>query len=102
MLAGPVFHLDAVNANGNPVTSFSKPMTLTVSYDESKLPPKLKEFGLQVFRYDTGIADWVRLPVINRDLAGDRITVALDHFSEFILAAPTGIKNPIFIPLLVR
>jgi hypothetical protein len=77
-------------------------MTLTVSYDETELPPGLKEVGLQIFRYDTGIADWVRLPVINRDLVGDRITVVLDHFSEFILASPRGLKNPVFIPLLVR
>jgi hypothetical protein len=97
-----VFHLDAVNANGEPVTSFSTPMTLTVSYDESKLPPFLNEADLQVYRYDVGIPDLVPFPVINRDLVADKITVALDHFSEFILAAPRSIKYPGFFPLLVR
>jgi hypothetical protein len=62
----------------------------------------MDETDLHRFRYDVVTPGWDPLPVINRDLAGDRITVVLDHFSEFILAAPTGIKNPIYIPLLVR
>ncbi len=92
MLGGMVFHLEATHSNGVHITSFSPPMTLTVSYDESELPNGLDEVYLKVSRYDVDLIDWVALPVINRDLPGDKITVTLDHFSEFILAAPGGVK----------
>ena len=76
-------------------------MTLTVSYDESALPPGVDENDLEIYRYDTALGNWVALAGIV-DPAADTITVILDHFSEFVLGAPTIVKKSIYVPFIVR
>jgi hypothetical protein len=99
---GVVFHLEAVGSNGDPVTEFSPPLTLTVSYDEAELPDDMDEADLDVYHYDTDLSDWVALPVISRDLDADTITVELGHLSEFAMLAPVYQERHIFLPLILR
>ena len=101
-VGGVVFHLDAVDSDGDPVTTFSPPLTLTVSYDESALPDNMDEADLEVYHYDTGLSDWVALTVISRDLDADTITVELDHLSEFAILAPVDRETQLFLPLVFR
>lgn len=91
---GMVFHLDAIDLSNSPVTSFSAPISQTVSYDESTLPDYMDEADLDVYRYDAGLSDWVTLTVISRDLLANTITVELDHLSEFAILAPVDREIP--------
>jgi len=99
--AGVYFHLEAEDGSGSPITDLTHPMTLTVSYDESALPPGVDENDLEIYRYDTTLGNWVALAGIV-DPAADTITVILDHFSEFVLGAPTIVKKSIYVPFIVR
>jgi hypothetical protein len=98
--AGIVFHLDAVDENGNPITAFSPPLTLTLHYDESALPPGMDESELELCRYDAGLGGWVPLLLVSRDTVANTVTVLLDHFSEFaLLRSPV---RQIYLPLIIR
>jgi hypothetical protein len=72
---------------------------MTIHYDEDALPSYLKEENLEVRRYDEASGDWVPLEVMNRNLERDRITVRLDHFSEFALLGPV---KRIYLPIVLR
>ncbi len=101
-LAGMAFHLDVTDEFGNPITSFSPPMTVTVYYDEVALPLGIAEEDLELLRFDVGLAEWIRPPQA-LDVAANTIVVTLDHFSEFALLAsvePEG--HVIYLPLVLR
>jgi branched-chain amino acid transport system substrate-binding protein len=95
---GITFHLEARDEEGKVVTETSN-LTMTIHYDEDALPSYLKEENLEVRRYDEASGDWVPLEVMNRNLERDRITVRLDHFSEFGLMGPV---KRVYLPLVMR
>jgi hypothetical protein len=98
--AGIVFHLDAVDENGNPITAYSPPLTLTLHYAESALPPGMDESELELCRYAAGLGGWVPLLLVSRDTVANTVTVLLDHFSEFaLLRSPV---RQIYLPLIIR
>jgi len=96
---GVTFHLDVRDEEGNVVSELSSPLTLTVGYDESALPAYLHEEDLEVRRYDEATAGWVALPMIERDMVNDQLTVLLDHFSEFALLGPV---KRVYLPVVMR
>jgi hypothetical protein len=93
------FQLDVRDEEGSVVSKPANSLTLTVRYDESALPAYLHEEGLKVRRYDGDLDDWVALTTIDPDLENDRLTVLLDHFSEFALMGPV---ERIYLPLVLR
>jgi uncharacterized repeat protein (TIGR01451 family) len=101
-LAGVVFHLEATDENGDPLVTISTPISLTIAYDEAALPPDIDEADLELRRYDLDLGEWVPLTVIDRDLAGDTLTVLLDHFSEFALLSLREVKYDVYLPVLMN
>lgn len=100
-LAGMVFHLEAVDENGDPVTMLTEPITLTVHYDEDALPEGMDEADLEILRYDTDLAAWVAPPQ-TLDVGANTITVVLDHLSEFALMAKIETGSFVYLPLVMR
>ena len=96
---GTSFRLEVRDSKGNVVTNPSHPVTMTIRYDEDALPSYLDEEDLTLRRYDEDLEDWIDVTVKSRDVERDRITVLLDHFSEFALLAPV---NRIYLPLVLR
>jgi hypothetical protein len=45
------------------------------------------------------LEEWIPLPALNQDPAIDRITVLLDHFSEFALLGPV---ERVCLPVVLR
>jgi branched-chain amino acid transport system substrate-binding protein len=97
--AGITFQLQAVYLpSAAPAVGLADPLTLTIQYDEAALPPQLDEAHLEVHRYDAELG-WMPLPVVGRDLANDRLSVLLDHFSDFALLGPV---ERIYLPVISR
>jgi hypothetical protein len=82
------------------VSEPSTPLTLTIQYDEAALPIYLHEEDLEVRRYDGDVGAWVALTTVSRDLVNDRLSVLLDHFSEFALLGEKEYR--LYLPLVVR
>jgi len=100
LFAGQSFQLSITDEDGNPIIEFDPPITLTLYYDESQLPPGLDENDLTLQRYDTDLGTWVDLEVISRDTDADTITLYLDHLSEFALLKEQSYL--LFCPVVVR
>lgn len=78
----------ARDAAGNPVTSFSPALTLTLAYPDADSDGRVdsdltKENTLWVYYLDPGLNKWVPLPGVVRDAAANSLTVPVDHFSVY-------------------
>lgn len=103
--ANRAFTLTAT-AGGQPVTRFARPFTMSVAYDNDDLlaagigdPSKL------TLVFWNGGAWQQILPCegCSLDTANRRITVVLDHLTEFALVAPAGEGRAfVYLPLLKR
>lgn len=81
------FTLEARNAGGQLVTSFAKPLTLTVRYTDAEVAG-MYEPGLSLAYWDGD--SWASLlpcAGCSHDRATNTITVSLSHFTEFALLA---------------
>jgi hypothetical protein len=95
------FSLEALDAAGQPITTLAEPLTLTIIYaDEQIAAAGLDEADLNL-AYWNGFAWEFLLPCAgcSHDLDANRVTVVLDHLSEFSLAA---IQEKLFLPLIQR
>jgi hypothetical protein len=99
-LAGTYFNLSACDDAGDPVHTFSPPLTLTVHYDESGLSPSTSEEDLLLYRWDTAAGEWQALTVLERDTDANTITVALDHLTEFALLGQP--ERYIYLPTIMK
>ncbi len=93
------FTLEAHDGVG-PVTQFSKPYTLTVTYSDAETAG-LFEPGVKL-AYWNGSA-WINLLPCSGcsiDTANNRITVRLDHFTEFALLGAA--ERRVYLPLTTR
>jgi hypothetical protein len=100
--AGRAFVLKAM-ADGQPITSFQKPFTLTLQYDPADLlfekisnPQFLNVYFWRENKWQS------LLPCAGCfvDAANNRIVVVLDHLTEFMLAAP--IEAKVHLPITTK
>jgi uncharacterized repeat protein (TIGR01451 family) len=98
--AGIAFDLKLYDSSGGEITTFAEPFTITIRYDEGKLPTGINENDLAVFYYAGG--QWQQIPEthITRDTANNTIAIQLDHLTEFALA---GKATPdTYLPILLK
>jgi hypothetical protein len=101
---GPLlgFSLEARDGAGQPVTQFQQPYTLVISYTDAALAAAgVDEQDLNVAFWN-GSA-WVEVLPCDGcavDAANNRVTVKLDHFTEFALVAQ--VERKVFLPLMRR
>ena len=86
--AGTYFVLEAVDAAGNPVTSFNQPFTITIYYDDADWQNAdiWSETGLSLSYWDTALSAWVDLSSCggcSLDTINNVLVVVLDHLTEF-------------------
>jgi hypothetical protein len=98
--AGHTFTLTAYR-NNNPLTSFifQQPITIVIDYTDADVAG-LDETTLTVFYYDVANGVWTDqgITVLVRDLVNNRITIQVNHLTEFAL----GATNHIHLPLINR
>jgi len=105
MSAGISFTFEARDQNGQLVTQLLKPYTMVVSYtDENLAVLGVNEADLNVAFWN-GSA-WVSLlpcAGCGVDTVNNRVTVVLDHFTEFALVSAAGNSgHKVYLPLMRR
>jgi hypothetical protein len=104
--AGRLFDINATDAYGQPVTQFKQPYTLTLKYDDADWQNAgiADESDLNLY-YWNGSA-WVGiLPCAgcSLDTANNKLTVVLDHLTEFaLLALASGGEKKVYLPLIIK
>jgi len=100
--APPVSALTALKATNigveityDPPTLLFKPVTITISYRETDLPPGMDRSRLIIALYDETSQTWAPLPSVS-DTAGNRVTAQSWHLSTFQImetATSAGLAN---------
>jgi hypothetical protein len=101
------FELEARAGDGRQVTQFNQPYTMTVIYTDAELAALgLDEASLNVAFWNGNVWEGI-LPCAgcSVDTINNRLTLVLDHFTEFVLAgmansSTTDYKT--FLPLIQR
>jgi hypothetical protein len=65
--------------------NFTKPVTITLKFDPNKVDPN--KYDLVICWYDSVNNKWVPLDNIQVDLAGNRVSGQVDHFTKFAVIA---------------
>ena len=76
------------NVNGQDHYSFNQPVTLTFTFDPSKLAPGQTP---AVYYYDDTRGQWVN---IGGTVSGNTITVTVDHFTQYAVLAKEATSPP--------
>ena len=99
------FQLSAEDADGIPVTTFSQPLTVTLTYTDTDVL-SLSEASLALFYWDSAVPAWQDAAATcsggayTRDLLANSLTLPLCHLSDFSLfGLPV---QPTFLPIIVR
>jgi len=80
---GRAFSIEARNSDGDLVTSFPKPFTVTVEYNSYDLVG-IDESTLRLAYWDENRDKWVEISS-EIDLDGNKVTTVLDHLTRFVL-----------------
>ena len=94
---GHNFYINAITSDGTPVISFTEPFTITIQYSDSDIE-ELDEASLVLNYWDTETSSWVEIPTIV-DIDENKITVVLDHLTDFAVIGET--QERIFLPLVL-
>ncbi len=102
-VSGEVFELTATDANGDVVTAFSAPLTLTVSYDPPPGMTPEEERAQFIAWWDPsaggGAGEWVPL-ITQVDTTARTLVTVVDHFSRFAAMARRPGMKILYLPLL--
>lgn len=71
---------------------FNGPVQLTFGYDDADLATV--EENLAIYHFDEQQFRWERLQILNRDPAGNTITVVATNFSPFVLGVVSSVPEP--------
>jgi len=87
MVAGKVFEITAETEDGQHITEFSQPITLTFVITEEELEESEAEIeDLRVFYWDEKAGAWIALPT-RVDSETGTVTAVTDHFTVFAVMA---------------
>ncbi|GAB4453404.1 MAG: hypothetical protein Kow0031_35650 [Anaerolineae bacterium] len=104
---GFAFSLDAVVDDVVLSTyTFSRPITLTLTYDEATAG-LLDEESLELRFWDETRLEWLTdgIAIIQRDTATNRLVVSVTHLTEFAVFGqplPAGSSSKVFLPVVIR
>ena len=79
--------------------TFSTPITVTLFYDDVDVT-NLFEFGLGLYYWDGSAWSQEGITIISRDTANNRLTVTINHLSEFALFGEIG--HEVYLPTIIR
>lgn len=77
---------------------FTPPFTIEIKYIPAQIPAISGEDEILVLFFNETTNVWDQVPVIERNLEQNIITVEVSHFTNFALVTP----NKLFIPLVMR
>jgi subtilisin family serine protease/PKD repeat protein len=95
---GQTFVIQAVGADGQPVTQFGAPFTITVCYDDADVVG-LREEDLSLYYQAAGGGGWLAIPTVV-DTVHNTLTAVLDHLTRFAALAPQEWR--VYLPMVLR
>jgi hypothetical protein len=94
---GAAFSLEAETAQG-PVATFSRPVTLTLRYDEAAMA-NFDPATLELYGWDTARQAYIQIPAVI-DPTTDTVAALIDHPAEYALLARFSYRR--YLPAIVR
>jgi hypothetical protein len=95
---GNAFVITAQTADGQPVTQFARPITITVHYSDADVVG-IVEAELKIYYWDVAHSVWVPLPT-TVDPVANTLVATVDHLTKFGVFGPA--KRRIYLPLVVK
>jgi hypothetical protein len=90
---GMIFKINFVDADGNPAVVLSRPVTITLTYDESDILGLDESALVPYYREDVDTA-WHPIQSFTLDTSANTVTFARTNFSLFtIFGAPSSVAN---------
>jgi len=94
------FTLTAHTLDGVPITTFTQPYTLSLTYTEAELTAKaVQEANLNLLYWDNDWQAMLPCPGCSIDLGTNHLSVIANHFTEF---AFVGEQQRVYLPLVIR
>ncbi len=90
--------LEAYKADGESVTAFAQPFTITIHYDDVDVTG-LDETTLKMYFWDINMGQWTALST-EVDETTNRLTATADHLTMFALLGK--IQQRLYLPLITR
>jgi hypothetical protein len=81
-LLGTSYEFTCTDIEGNPITSFDQPVTITIYYNEADLNG-MAETSLQIYWYNPNALAWEAVIPCVVDTANNTCTIQVSHFSQF-------------------
>ena len=105
--AGISFHVEVYADDGTPLTSFSEPYTVTVTYEDNQWQDAgiVDEATITLVYYDEEDATWVDTHPCGGcllDTDANLLVTLLDHATEFAVVGQSATDSWIFLPVTVR
>jgi len=98
LIGNGAFFIEARHPNGQPMTQFSAPFTLTLRFTAAQVVGR-NLAQVAVFFWDANNNRWAPLPTtLNRN--DNTLVITLNHLTEFAALAPTG--YPLYLPLVQK
>jgi len=98
-----LFEIVASDNNGQPITHFNSPFTITFSYEESDWSNLGQEVDLSAYYWSEAANHWVNLlPCAGcyHDTVNNRFVIQLNHFTEFALLVIE--RKRVYLPMVVK
>lgn len=107
-LAQNSFQILATDSTGEPITTFSQPITLTIEYTDAEIAG-LAEDSLRLYYWNEAEEEWQDVVTTcpdghyTRQLAANILSAPLCHLSDFTLAGEAVPEDyHVYLPLVVR
>ncbi len=89
-LLGTSYEFTCLDGSGNPIDTFSGPVTITIHYDEADLNG-ISEDSLQIYWYNPASSAWEAISPCIVDKVNNTLTIQISHFSQFAIMGMTAL-----------
>jgi hypothetical protein len=91
-LLGSSYDFVCFDGDGQPITEFNQPVTITIHYSDADLGD-ISEDSLQIFWYNTATGAWEAVTPCTVDKVNNTVTFQTTHFSQFAILGMTALPN---------
>jgi hypothetical protein len=98
---GKAFAVEARTSAGAPVTTFSRPFTMSIEYDEANLAEGMDEARLELYFWNESTGEWQAVSS-EVDAEADTLTARLDHLAVFGVLGRTKADILNYLPMILK
>jgi len=86
--------VEAIDSNGNEITTLAGMVTGSIVYSEDELPPGVLEANLKIKSFNVNSGQWEEVATSVVDTDNNSVTFATTHFSDFAIVAAADTTSP--------